>query len=66
MYEINLQGIRAASFPSLGPFLHLCDLLVHQLFHFRIFSTDNCEFSAGGAIWPPPIGDRVKVYPWWK
>ena len=27
-----------------------------------IFSTDNGRFSAGGAIWPPPIGNRVKSY----
>ena len=25
-----------------------------------IFSTDNGRFSAGGTIWPPPIGNRVK------
>ena len=24
------------------------------------FSTDNGGFRAGGAIWPPPIGNRVK------
>ena len=28
-----------------------------------IFFTDNGRFSAGGTIWPPSIGNRVKISP---
>ena len=34
----------------------------HSFLKILIFFTDNGRLSAGGAIWPPPIGNRVKSY----